>query len=513
MRNTLNFFYIVVVFIFFSAVKPVVHPYDSNAEGSSKVELRKGLAKGYFFIGLKQYLGGTKDSFSKNKNITFTTDNGFLSLYSANGIKRKSKTINLIWKDVPLKTPYALERLVFGPYASYESAQREASKLKQKGFKPTIAYPDTWEVWIPFENNLPNDEFTYKLLKKIYISQITPFLISENSLQKLEGPIYIFSDEEIKINNISFGKEFYLAKDLYGTWTLIQKIQFDDYLAGVLPYEIGPNSPLEALKAQAVIARTWAIYNSERFNMDKYHLCITTQCQVYKPPKVENQKVKKAIKETSNLVIKYRNQPINSFYHGSNGGITATASESWKIRDYPYFKTVIDGSRSLKDSFKVPILKTSELNKFLDLPVGDFYGNNHSLFRWERKISGFTIADNLMRNKLIDKIGNVVDFKITERGLSGRVTKLEITIDSSSKPIVLVKDDIRRILSFLPSNLFIINKLNDDLWFFEGGGFGHGVGLSQAGAIEMAELGFTYEQILNHYYQGTKIKKIDILSQ
>ena len=108
---------------------------------------------------------------------------------------------------------------------------------------------------------------------------------------------------------------------------------------------------------------------------------------------------------------------------------------------------------------------------------------------------------------------DLIDFKIINRGTSGRVTKLAIQMNNFNKPIVLVKDDIRRIFSFLPSNLFIINKLNDNLWLFKGGGFGHGVGLSQSGAIEMAELGFTYEQILNHYYQGTKIKKIEILSQ
>ena len=68
-------------------------------------------------------------------------------------------------------------------------------------------------------------------------------------------------------------------------------------------------------------------------------------------------------------------------------------------------------------------------------------------------------------------------------------------------------------MRFFPSNLFIINKLNDNLWLFRGGGFGHGVGLSQSGAIEMAEMGFNYEQILNHYYQGTKLKKIEILPQ
>ena len=105
------------------------------------------------------------------------------------------------------------------------------------------------------------------------------------------------------------------------------------------------------------------------------------------------------------------------------------------------------------------------------------------------------------------------DLNIIDRGFSGRVIKLEIKLKNLKKPIVLVKDDIRRILSFLPSNLFTINKLNDNLWLFKGGGFGHGVGLSQSGAIEMAELGFTYEQILNHYYKGTKIKKIEISSQ
>ena len=91
--------------------------------------------------------------------------------------------------------------------------------------------------------------------------------------------------------------------------------------------------------------------------------------------------------------------------------------------------------------------------------------------------------------------------------------KLEIQTYNVNKSIVLVKDDIRRVLNFIPSNLFTINKLSDDLWLLRGGGFGHGVGLSQSGAIEMAKLGFSYEQILNHYYRKAKLKKIEILSQ
>jgi len=484
-----------------------------KADELLKVELNKEIKQGKFLIGLKQYLGGENDSFSKKKNINFITDKGFINLISSNGIKHKSKRINITWVDMPIKNPITIERIIFGPFASYESAKRQADKLKDKGFETTVAYPNNWEVWIPFADDLPEFELENKIFRKIKNSQITPVLKSEYSVMKLEGPINIYAKEEIKINGINFGKNFYLINDSYGTWTLVQKIGFDDYLAGVLPHEIGPNSPLEALKAQAVIARTWGIFNSDRFNMDKYHLCINTQCQVYKPSKITNKKVQKAIEATSNLILTYGNKPINAFYHGSNGGVSATASESWQIQDYSYFNSIIDGSKSLNKIFKLPLTSESDLNNFLDFDKEHFYGSNHSLFRWNKKISNLEIKEKLIKNKLIDVKDNVLDLNSIERGSSGRVTKLEILTNKANKSIVLVKDDIRRVLNFIPSNLFTINKLNDDLWLLKGGGFGHGVGLSQSGAIEMAKLGLSYEQILNHYYQDAKLKKIEILSQ
>ncbi|MCR8539231.1 MAG: SpoIID/LytB domain-containing protein [Prochlorococcus marinus CUG1439] len=487
--------------------------FNLVAEELLKIELNTEIKKGKFLIGLKQYLGGENDNFSKRKNINFITDKGFLNLISSNGIKHKSKQIKITWRNIPLKNPKTIERIVFGPFASYESAKKQADKLKDKGFKTTVAYPKYWEVWIPFEDDLPEFELKNKIFRKIKNIQITPFLSSENIFKKLEGPIHIYADEEIKINDVTFGKNFYLRQDSYGSWTLIQKIKFDDYLEGVLPYEIGPSSHIEALKAQAVIARTWGIFNSDRFNMDKYHLCISTQCQVYKPPKIKNIKVQKAIEATSNLILKYENQPINAFYHGSNGGISATAGESWQMQNYPYFNTTIDGSKALNQIFKPPITSESELNNFLDFDKEQFYGSNHSLFRWNKEISSLEIKEKLIKNKLININENVLDLNAIERGSSGRVTKLEIQTNKVNKSIILVKDDIRRVLSFLPSNLFTINKLSDDLWLLKGGGFGHGVGLSQSGAIEMADLGFSYEQILNHYYRDAKLEKFEILSQ
>ena len=121
-----------------------------KAEELLNIELNKEIQEGNFLIGLKQYLGGEKDSFSKKKNIKFITDKGFLNLISSNGIKHKSKQINISWVDIPIKNPKKIERIVFGPFASYESAKKQAKKLQDKGYETTVAYPKNWEVWIPF---------------------------------------------------------------------------------------------------------------------------------------------------------------------------------------------------------------------------------------------------------------------------------------------------------------------------------------------------------------------------
>ena len=213
------------------------------------------------------------------------------------------------------------------------------------------------------------------------------------------------------------------------------------------------------------------------------------------------------------MLFRSKNKPINAFYHGSNGGISATSGESWQMQNYPYLNSMIDGSKSLNKVFKWPISNESELSNFLDFNQEKFYGSNHNLFRWDKKISSLRIKEQLIKNKLISINNNVLSLNAIERGPSGRVTKLEIKTNKVNKSIVLEKDNIRRVLSFIPSNLFIINKLSDDLWLLKGGGFGHGVGLSQSGAIEMAELGFSYEEILNHYYRDAKLEKIEILSQ
>ena len=437
------------------------------------INLDKEINKGNFLIGLKQYLG--KNS-SKEDFLILETDDKFLRVESVNGLKHQSKQVKIVFKKIPLEKPYTLERLVSRPLASFESAKKQSDILIKNGLRPIITMPNYWEIWLPVDKKDKVDD-DFKIRRTTINNKIVPFLINNFTFQKLEGPISVTSDEAIKINNISYGKNFYLIKDSYGTWTLVQKLSFAEYLKGVLPHEIGANSPFEALKAQAVIARTWAIYNANRFEADKYHLCVTTQCQVYKP-KVVNENIEKAIIDTKNQVLVFEGKPINAFYHASNGGISASSSESWEMSDYPYLISEFDYINFEKKYLYPSIRDRKELKFFLQDDKNNLFGKDHYLFRWKRKVSDREILSLLQKNDLVNKNSKILDLKVIKRGTSGRVIKLEIIQGNPKRNITLLKDDIRKSLSFLPSNLFIIDKLNDNLWVFTGGGFGHGVGLS-----------------------------------
>jgi len=470
------------------------------AEQIIDINLDKEIKKGNFLIGLKQYLGKNKIN---EDTLFLETDNKFLQVASKNGLRHQSKQVKIIFKEIPLEKPYMFEKLVSKPFASFESAKKQSEILVKKGLRPTITMPSHWEIWLPIENKDKVNK-NFKIRRMTINNEIIPFLINKYTFQKLEGPISVMSDDVVKINDISYGKNFYLTKDSYGTWTLVQKLSFAEYLKGVLPHEIGANAPLEALKAQAVIARTWAIYNSNRFEADKFHLCVTTQCQVYKP-QIANENIEKAIIDTQNKILVFDGKPVNAFYHASNGGISASSSESWKMSDYPYLISEYDYINSEKNFLKNSIQNKEELKYFLQSDINNFFGKDHYLFRWKRKVTDKEILNLLQKNGFVNQNSKVLDLKVIKRGTSGRVIKLEISQENPMRKITLVKDDIRRSLNFLPSNLFIIDKLNDNLWVFIGGGFGHGVGLSQSGAIEMAKIGYPYQKILKQYYKKTKI--------
>ena len=315
----------------------------------------------------------------------------------------------------------------------------------------------------------------------------------------ITGPVEIEAPQGLMWKGGIYSGPFVLQPDAYGSWTLVEKVPMHRYLYGVVPYEIGFGSPPAALAAQAVLARTWALANAKRFSVDGYHLCSDTQCQVYKDPSEVSEVVKNAIAITAGKVLSWNKYPINAVYHASNGGVMASGAEAWSMAPKKYLRAQLDAPPDWINNFALP-LDRDAVALLLEDRVS-FYGKGHKLFRWERTYTA-------------EQLKNILEFKrqrmllptkvsVLKRGGSGRVVELEIRTLDKKSTFTLRLDEIRRTLRDLPSTLFVVNQVSEKSWQFVGGGFGHGAGLSQAGAIDLARMGWTSEQILRHYYPGT----------
>ncbi len=448
-------------------------------------------------VSLGQYLGKIDFDHSNPKELKLISAGRALVLKDSNGLVHKSSEISIGWRKISLKSPKIFWRHVIGPFASFESAQRISLLLQEDGIENHIAHPSDWEVWVSKSSKLPQG-IKFKIIKENIFFEVKPVLKLGFGEYQISDDVSISAPDGLLWQGGKFQGPFLLKPDAYGTWTFIEKVPIEKYLLGVLPHEIGASSPPSALEAQAVLARTWALANSKRFEIDGYHLCSDTQCQVYKNPANANNRVMLAISETSGKVLKWNGQPINSVYHATNGGISASGHEAWSMKPVPYLRTFLDGSARWNKQFSIPIQKDLLVKRFLSKRDGA-YGNGHRLFRWKRILSAEKIKYQLgFPENDIPKSINVL-----ERGPSGRVLALEIKGKKETSSLVFRLDAIRRNLTVLPSTLFLVQKVEEGVWEFSGGGFGHGAGLSQAGAIDLALRGWSARKILKYYYPGT----------
>ena len=285
----------------------------------------------------------------------------------------------------------------------------------------------------------------------------------------------------------------------------MEQVPLERYLLGVVPHEIGAASPPPALAAQAVLARTWALRNIRRFGVDGYHLCADTQCQVYADPRHAGAAVRQAIQSTRHQVLAWQGEPIHAVYHATNGGVSAGFEEVWSGGPLPYLKPRLDGSTAVQSRFPLP-LQPGQLPALL--ASRDFHGSYHPRFRWIRSLDAGQLRQALLA--VAPALGLPTQLKVLEWGASGRVLALEIR-GAGGEAVVLRRDAIRRNLRQLPSTLFVVEPQGAGSWRFVGGGFGHGAGLSQAGAIDLGGRGWTTQSILQHYYPGTTLQSLSAL--
>lgn len=308
-------------------------------------------------------------------------------------------------------------------------------------------------------------------------------------------------------------------------FSIVNVLNLQDYLKGVVPNEMPVTFGLEALKAQCIAARNYVIKAKEHYS-PLYDVYDSVASQVYFGANTEKELSNKAVEETDGMFSLYDGKLILALYSSTAGGYTESYENAFTTRSnvlftpspHPYLKAVPDivGMKSLSD-------ESSAREFYTTMP--ETYDNDSPLFRWTKE---WNIEEFIeMLNKTMaeqkgtpaftedDKFSQLQELRIKQRGQSGKIMHVEIVTENGTysyeKELVL-----RRLFKkdgkALPSANFVCDSYVDENGNmkikFTGGGFGHGVGMSQFGAGNMAKKGYNYVDILEHYYSDTTVGSI-----
>jgi len=263
-------------------------------------------------------------------------------------------------------------------------------------------------------------------------------------------------------------KGFLSIKKQGNKYLYVNIVSLDEYLMSVVGHEMSPNWPIEALKAQAIVARTYLINKVKQRKNNFYQVDATTNDQVYKGiNKTGRAKLKKAVIGTKGIIVTFFGKPANVFFHASSGGVTARSSEVWGT-DLPYLKNV-----------KVPFSKGK-------------HAKNWYISFSKSKLS------QLLHLPLIKKL------RISKRSSSGRVKQL-IAYTTKGKKYISGSNFRRKLGAIkVKSTLFAIRQKGKRVKI-SGRGYGHGVGLDQWATKYMAEKHYSYQKIIRLFFPGTSI--------
>lgn len=282
----------------------------------------------------------------------------------------------------------------------------------------------------------------------------------------------------VKINGRRYRGKVIITLTQKGTLDCINKINIDDYIRGILKREISPGWPQEALTAQAIISRTYALKNLHRHKDKGFNLCSSVHCQVYGGREAEDIRIDNAVKETSGMVLTFKGKLAQAVFSSTCGGSTEKAEHVWNLTSTPSY---LKGKRCS-------------------------YCTKSPRYHWNEFIS-FTHIENVFKSHDVKK--PIKKISINRRYASGRAKS--ISIKHGNGTTHFQPNNFRIIIG--PSKLrstriTSIKKLKNG-FLIKGRGAGHGVGLCQWGMKRQAEKGFSYKKILTFYYPGTKIKHRD----
>ena len=333
------------------------------------------------------------------------------------------------------------------------------------------------------------------------------------------------SSDTVLVDGKKYRGSIVLKKDSNGLFTVINHVDIEDYIASVVAVEMSPSFELEALKAQAVCARTYALRFMDKHKSYGFDMCAGTDCQAYKGASVETEKTTLAAQQTKGMVMRYDGKLIEAVYSATSGGWTEDVKYVWGS-NIPYLQAAEDAYESK-----------------------NVYGSS-----WEKEIT-VEKATEIMDSKGYD-LGTITNIEVTESTDHGTATKLVVTGTNGEKtftkegcrlafgsvtlsqaftvkpvsdnekadPVYAYGGEVSGNVTVLSSkgtsklNLdnvtlqgttvrYYVAKLMGPVtgFLFNGRGYGHLVGLSQNGANGMAKAGFTFDEILKHYYKGIEL--------
>lgn len=298
--------------------------------------------------------------------------------------------------------------------------------------------------------------------------------------EKLRGEVLIIRPSDKSDGGLALdGRRYRGALELRhrgAGLTAVNIVPVDDYLLSVVPEEMPTDWPAEALKAQSVAARSFALKSRGRHAAEGYDLCTTTHCQLYKGIASEKTASTAAVRATRGEVLTYGGQPIEALFHTDSGGMTESSEDVWG-NPIPYLRAV------------------------RDTPLGTMpWTKTVSTADLEKKLAAK--GHNIGRLRAIELSPLAVGRAAKDRTASGRVKAMTVT---GTKGSVTLSGTAWRSLLGLKSTLFDA-KLTKDTVTFTGFGAGHGLGISQWGAKRLAETGKSYADILHHYYTGVTLQ-------
>lgn len=276
------------------------------------------------------------------------------------------------------------------------------------------------------------------------------------------------------------GREYSAALDLVGDGgglAVVNELPLEEYVAGVLRAEAGERWPVEALRAQAIVARTYGAYHRQLNAGKPYHIVASNANQLYAGRVDAGSPAWGAVLDTSDRVLRWKGKLFPAFYHANSGGHTEDPRTVFGARNMPALRAVV-------------------------CPFAAGAPN----FSWSLDLQLTDLADRLRRGGV--DVGNISAIEVPARTPSLRA--LVVTVRGSRGAAQLRGNDFRRLVGYdtLKSTLFAV-AIDGTTARFSGRGYGHGVGLCQWGARRMAELGYSALQILEFYYPGAVLGMLD----